>query len=941
MRLLLDLPEEGGYFRPLADQPQMAVALWSTLRELRMAGVRAANLKKGAFASAQKHAELCALVAAYESFLASNARGDMATVFDEAILHLDWCPIQPDDCWIEHPDVIWPPLQRRLIDRMPGTRIVPAAIELPGLSAPRRLGDRRVDRQAPRPDAALAFLTRPEDFVAGGAGPTSVSLFHAGGPEAEVEEVFRRILASGRTLDQVEIACASPQYSTLIWEKAMRYEWPVTIAQGIPAAVTRPGRALLAMTEWVEDDFAAGRLRRMLQSGDVRMDDDVSITPGRASRLLVKSQAAWGRDTYRLALGRLAKSSRARAKRDDLPAEDREGLEKRARQAEELSAWIDALIAAVPVPDADGRVELTQVVDGACAFVERVAARASALDALAAASLASAVGELRALGAFRCPLDQALRFLRERVESLRVGADRPRPGHLHVSWLTSAAIAGRPVVFVVGLEEGRVFPMPFEDPVLLDAERRSIDPTLAVGGDRTEEAVYAALSRLAAMSLEPGVTVALSFSCRDLREYRDTYASWVMLQAYRVTSGNPAATYKELHAHLGVARSCVPEVAAGSPGESRWWLHGAARVGAGARADVCRQYPSLERGAAALAARASNQFTEFDGHVPAAGAVLDPCRTGAVVSPTQLEDAAGCPFRYFLRRGLGIEAIEAGERDRDVWIDHLLRGSLLHDLYAELLRRCRAEKRRVTLPGDHDWLQQRGTEMLATLAIEMPPPSHEVREREARLFLHDLALFSAAEAALDPAHEPVGFEVAFGRADSVDSEPLAQPDPVIVDLGGGLALRIAGRIDRVDRVGRSTYRIVDYKTGSYWADGWKGTFAGGTRLQHALYGLAAVELLRREDSKARVSEAEYYFTSARGHQERKRIPTQPLASVAAVLSDLRAVILSGAYVHAAEKESCKFCHYGYACGGDAAKQAAARKHGDAALVHYLKLVAHE
>ena len=41
MRLLLDLPEEGGYFRPLADQPTMAQALWTTVRELRMAGVRA------------------------------------------------------------------------------------------------------------------------------------------------------------------------------------------------------------------------------------------------------------------------------------------------------------------------------------------------------------------------------------------------------------------------------------------------------------------------------------------------------------------------------------------------------------------------------------------------------------------------------------------------------------------------------------------------------------------------------------------------------------------------------------------------------------------------------------------------------------------------------------------------------------------------------------
>src|SRR6187397_1423982 len=51
MRLLLGLPEDGGYFRPLAQHPKMAVALWSTLKELRMSGVRARALPATAFAS--------------------------------------------------------------------------------------------------------------------------------------------------------------------------------------------------------------------------------------------------------------------------------------------------------------------------------------------------------------------------------------------------------------------------------------------------------------------------------------------------------------------------------------------------------------------------------------------------------------------------------------------------------------------------------------------------------------------------------------------------------------------------------------------------------------------------------------------------------------------------------------------------------------------------
>src|SRR5215510_8134435 len=69
MRLLLDLPIEGGYFRPLADHPTMAQALWTTVRELRMAGVKSADLKAAAFESPAKHAELRQLLASYEQFL--------------------------------------------------------------------------------------------------------------------------------------------------------------------------------------------------------------------------------------------------------------------------------------------------------------------------------------------------------------------------------------------------------------------------------------------------------------------------------------------------------------------------------------------------------------------------------------------------------------------------------------------------------------------------------------------------------------------------------------------------------------------------------------------------------------------------------------------------------------------------------------------------------
>jgi hypothetical protein len=199
-----------------------------------------------------------------------------------------------------------------------------------------------------------------------------------------------------------------------------------------------------------------------------------------------------------------------------------------------IRTWITGLVASVPEPASDGKVQLQAVVDSALDFLEHTAARSNALDHRAAAALHDHLGELRALGSFSCGLPEALRFIRERVQSLYVAAERPRPGHLYACSLSQSGYAGRPYLFVVGLEEGRVFSSSTEDAVLLDVERQAICAELRLSTDRIDEAVYTVLTRLAASA----ASATFSYSCRDTREFRETYASWLMLQAFRLQQRN-------------------------------------------------------------------------------------------------------------------------------------------------------------------------------------------------------------------------------------------------------------------------------------------------------------------------------------------------------------------------------------------------------------------
>ncbi len=934
MRLLAELPEDvPSYFRHLAFQVPMAAAIWRTIGDLRTAELSGDHLVEGAFENQVKRTELQGLLGAYERYLTENKLADGPAVFAEALKHLEYSAIRPSDTRIELPEVIWTPLVRRFLDTLPGKVVAPATLEKPGLTIPRRLATAqrqpgempsRFEDLLTTDAASLRFLMSPEDAPSPAQDGT-LSMFHAGGKEAEVEEVFRRIAATGLPLDAFEISCASADYSLLIWQKTQRYGWPVTISGGLPVVVTRPGRALLGFLDWVEGGFPESTLRRLFQSGDLRLKIDDGPSAGQAARLLARAGTTWGRATYLDTMATLALSDRERAADPDAEPEDSERWLTRASQTERLRDWFNGLLERIPDASDGGETELGDLLAAAKWFVADHANVMSAMDSTAVSVITVALDQLDLLDTVRRPLRDNIKLVRSAFDGPTVGSDRARPGQLYVTHLTRAGWAGRSHTFVVGLEEGRVFPTHVEDPVLLDSERQQIDPRLATSADRASEAVHAVVSRLVALgATSPRASVTLSYSCRDLRQYRTTFPSWVLLQAYRI-GGTDTVTFEQLLTDLGEPKSVVPSEPEQGLSDTGWWLAHLTRLGTAATQSLLNAYPGLKRGRLAQSQRDSPTFTAHDGLVPAAGPLLDPRQTQRPMSATRLENLARCPFNHFLQYGLRIEAPEDSEQDHDVWLDPLTRGSELHDLYAAMMRHVRADARSIDLKNDRKWLRARADERLEELRTEMPPPSAGVFERERNSILADLDLFLDLEHGSE-GRNPVALEVGFGLSvetadDGQNVEPLARAEPLEIPLGGA-TFRLRGRIDRIDQVGEHEYEVVDYKTGGYFRGDYVGLFRGGRLLQHALYGLAATGLLRNIDRKARVIAGTYYFPSTRAGGERETKPTPPIAATAEVLSTLFDTVKVGAFVHSENEDDCKFCDFRAACGDSSFAQAA-------------------
>ena len=263
MRLLLDLPEEGGYFRPMAAHTSMADALWRTIRELRVRrGCAPQRPRRAAVQPRRPRSRPSSSRCSRPTSAISrrNRVADMPAVFEEAVRHLDWCPIVAADLVMELPDTVWSPLVRRFLDALPGERVRrarwrcgrSASARATALAAPSSASTAYDDRRRPAALPAVAGHRRPAH------GDGTLDIFHAGGRDAEIDEVFRRILASGAPLDQVEIACASDGLrARSCGRRPTRLDWPVTLSRGVPAAITRPGRLLLRFCDWMASDFAA------------------------------------------------------------------------------------------------------------------------------------------------------------------------------------------------------------------------------------------------------------------------------------------------------------------------------------------------------------------------------------------------------------------------------------------------------------------------------------------------------------------------------------------------------------------------------------------------------------------------------------------------------------------------------------------------------------
>ena len=739
---------------------------------------------------------------------------------------------------------------------------------------------------------------------------SSVRTLSAPGESLEAVEIARLVLeeaARGVRFQDMAVLMREPgAYATHLSSAFDRAGVSAYFLDGVPW-IDPAARALGLLLDLLESDLDRAQVAEFLTTARIPYRDflgkDARISPARWDRVSAKAGIVSGLGSWQANLAKAKES-----------AEDRE-FEDEVALIDALRQVVERLGADLTKFPANGSwaAFLTATLTLLGRWIERGEKTAERLERVLAPMDRFAPTPTR---------QQFLVRVKDLIATQVYVEGSLAEGRVFVGPTSVAAGLRFRVVFVPGMVERRFPSIARPDPLLLDEEREALSTALTTTMDAQEQERIQFADACAAA----GERLVLSYPRVDGQSGRARVPSSFLLHAARAATGarvsaeELARLASESETLLGRPYPRNPETAIDLLERDLALI---ASHGKGAARHLLDEAPSVARAVQAERSSWMPELTVWDGlaNVAHCGDALTALRLkDRQVSASEVEALGACPYRHFLRVGLGLRKWE--EPERAYALDARETGTIMHAVLEKLFSE----------------LKTRGSLPLKPEALD------PAKRRAAELIEEEFALFTEGGGVVHPALVTAARGQMHADLDELLEKEAGQPGDFVPDqfelefkelpfeFAPGRSLTFRGFMDRLDVAARpKRVRVIDYKSGGYyWDEGEE--FGGGRKVQLAIYVLAAAAVYPKHE----VTDSRYYYCTATGRFKPKKIEGTEAArdTLKQVLTALDDTVAKGAFAPVAD--ACDYCDFEGICGPHRAPRAA-RKKADPRLAAFYKM----
>lgn len=865
------------YFQPSLFSPGVTRSIYLTIKELRIAGFSSRNFPHSAITNPKKKEDLLNIMQEYEKILKGQNYIDEADIYFQAIKYKKRNQpkkelfIIPSNIELSYLEEIF---FKKII--LPESKVIclpsPGDLKRPDsfyFSKP--CNEEKNYHQKP---FALDYLHNIDRMPSNLSEKINIELIQSHGEYNEVKRIIRQIKSQNIPLDEVSIFYTKQEpYSQYLYQLSRQYSFNITFNNGISIKNSSPAKLFFSLIDWIRDDYSIAKLYFLLTGGDFqfkkKQKNPDMPNPQRAASLLRNSSIRRKRNRYIKGLDLSIKQLEGEIKQVSKDRQER--YRRKINDLTKIKEFITRIFHELPQENFDDTISPKHVARGLINIVTDYS-KIDENNNIDEEAIKKIKERLTVLTENNYPLpdmpvNETLTLIADLIKNERVNCSEPRGGCLHASSYKKGIWLNRPYNFIVGMDSAKFPDSSRSGSILLDIEKKVTDRINPNKG-KDKESQYKMLQLLS--SLEGRII--LSYSHFNTQDNRELAPSSLMLQIYRLKTGDGQKDYSDFYNSFQDTSGFIPGKLNEILDSADWFLYSARQNLSDIDLLLEHLHPALSEGFYAARQREKEELNPFNGKVKVDPKRVDPrFNRGLVVSSSRLELIAFCPYLYFLKYILKIKPPQEMNEESGIWLDPSEKGILFHQIFENFYKKLKkTSPTGPFIPPSYikHWeiLEKLVLHQLALKRKSLAPPNELIYQHESKEILDSCRFFLHCEEKNYKGEIPTYFEFAFGTRDNQNNELGKKIKAVKLTLPSGKSISFQGKIDRIDKLDQGTYRIIDYKTGTPYGFSRNKYFQNGKQIQHALYALSFKQILAHAGISAcpKIQKAGYYFPTLKG-----------------------------------------------------------------------------